>query len=92
MTRGTFKSEWVRLPSAEARFWGGNRKKVFAFVAKTLFWEEPEKQRAAVPQDAGKTPSVCPSQRRAPTAGVTSTSEKRQSRRTAFTKVSSPVI
>jgi hypothetical protein len=24
-----------------------------------LFWEEPEKQRAEVPQDAGKTPSAC---------------------------------
>jgi hypothetical protein len=28
----------------------------------TLFWEEPEKQRADVPQDAGKTPSACLSQ------------------------------
>jgi len=57
-------SERVRLPSAEDRFWGGNRKKVLALFAGTLFWEEPEKQRADVPQDAGETPSVCPSQRR----------------------------
>jgi len=52
-------SERVRLPSAEDRFWGGNRKKVLALFAGTLFWEEPEKQRADVPQDAGETPSVC---------------------------------
>jgi hypothetical protein len=53
----------------------------------TLFWEEPEKQRAAVPQDAGKTPSVCPSQRRAPTAGATSTGEKRLSGQTINLRV-----
>jgi hypothetical protein len=72
---------------AQARFSGGTRKKVLALFAESLFWEEPKKQRAAVPQDAGKTPSVCPSQRRAPTAGVTSTSEKRQSGLTIFTHI-----
>jgi hypothetical protein len=51
-------------------FSGGTRKKVLALVAGTLFWEEPEKQRADVPQDAGETPSACPSQRRTPTAGA----------------------
>jgi hypothetical protein len=56
----------------------------------TLFWEEPEKQRAAVPQDAGMTPSVCPSQRRAPTAGATLTSEKGPSGRTIFADVAMP--
>jgi hypothetical protein len=76
MTRGTQRSEWVRLPSAKDRFSGGTRKKVLALFARTLLWEEPEKQRAAVPQDAGKTPSACPSQRRPPTAGVHITSEK----------------
>src|ERR1700721_3627658 len=48
-------------------------------LCETLFWEEPEKQRAAVPQDAGKTPSVCPSHRRAPGTGATSTNEKQPS-------------
>jgi hypothetical protein len=35
----------------------------FALLAleSLLFWEEPEKQRAAVPQDVGMTLSVCPS-------------------------------
>jgi hypothetical protein len=55
------QSEWVRLPSAKDRFSGGNRKKVLAFFARALLGEEPEKQRSAVPQDAGETPSVCPS-------------------------------
>ena len=55
-------SEWVRLPSAEDRFSGGTQKKVLAFFAGILFREEPEKQRADVPQDAGKTPSACLSQ------------------------------
>ena len=29
-------------------------------LCRTLFWEEPEKQRAAVPQDAGKNPERVP--------------------------------
>jgi hypothetical protein len=32
-----------------------------------LFGEEPEKQRPAVPQDDGKTPNACPTQRRTQT-------------------------
>jgi hypothetical protein len=39
---------------------------MFRVLCRTLFWEEPEKQRSAVPQDAGETPSACPGQRRAP--------------------------
>ena len=31
-------------------------------LCRTLFGEEPEKQRAEAPQDAGKTPSACLSQ------------------------------
>jgi hypothetical protein len=53
MTRvtGAELSERIRLPSAKDRFWVGNRKKVPSFFAGTLFWEEPEKWRAApVPQ------------------------------------------
>lgn len=66
MTRGTLSGAKRAGPASKAkdRFLGGNRKKVLAFFAGTLFWEELEKQRYAVPQDAGKTPSACPSQRR----------------------------
>ncbi len=40
----------------------GPKRKFPAFFAETLFWEEPEKQSPAAPQDAGKTPSACPIQ------------------------------
>jgi hypothetical protein len=43
---------------------GRDPKKVFMFVMKALFGEEPEKQSPAVLQDAGKTPSACLNQRR----------------------------
>jgi hypothetical protein len=49
------QSEWARLPSAKDRFLGRNRKKVLALFVRALLGEEPEKQRPAVPQDAGET-------------------------------------
>jgi hypothetical protein len=42
---------------------GRDPKKVFMFVMKGLFGEEPEKQRPTEPQDVGETPSMCPNQR-----------------------------
>jgi len=55
MTRGTQSGAKRAGPASKAkgRFSGGARKKVRAFFAGTLFWEEPEKQRPAVPQNRG---------------------------------------
>jgi len=47
----------------QGALFGRDPKKVFVLVAKSLFGEEPEKQRPAVPLDAGETPSACPIQR-----------------------------
>src|SRR5487761_390727 len=54
----------------QGTLFGRDPKKVFVLSAKSLFGEEPEKQRPAAPQDAGKTPSACPIQRRPQSASV----------------------
>ena len=66
MGRGTLRgaTREGEASKAKGRFWGGHPKKIFALFAKSLFGEEPEKQRPAAPQDDGKTPSACPIQRR----------------------------
>jgi hypothetical protein len=55
MTRGTQSGAKRAGPASKAQgcFWGGARKKVQAFFAGTLFWEEPGKQRPAAPQNRG---------------------------------------
>jgi hypothetical protein len=72
MTQGTH-CEAERVGPASKRqgpLFGREPKESSRVRCGTLFWEEPEKQRAAVPQDAGMTPSVCLSQRRTHVAGV----------------------
>lgn len=66
MGRGTLRraTREGEASKVKERFSGGYPKKVFALFEKSLFGEEPEKQSFAVPQDDGKTPSVCPMQRR----------------------------
>jgi hypothetical protein len=62
MSRGTLRRA-TRVGEAskvKGRFWGGTRRKFSRAFAKSLLGEEPEKQRAAAPQDDGKTPSACP--------------------------------
>jgi hypothetical protein len=79
MIRGTFQERVGPASKRQGPLFGRDPKESSRVLCGALFWEEPEKQRAAVPQDAGKTVSVCPSQRRIHPAGGTSTSEKGQS-------------
>jgi hypothetical protein len=62
MTRGT-QSGAERVGPASKRqgpLFGREPKESSRVLCRTLFWEEPEKQRAAVPQDAGKDPERVP--------------------------------
>ncbi len=63
-----------------AAFWEGTERNLPRTLRNDLFGEEPEKQRPAVPQDAGKTPSACPSRRR-PVSGVDRGFENRNGRK-----------
>src|SRR5580698_347716 len=58
------RREWVRLPRPRDAFGEGPEESLPRLLRKSLFGEEPEKQRPAVPQDDGKTPNACPTQRR----------------------------
>jgi len=62
MTRGTLERVGPASKS-QGPLLGREPKESSRVRCGTLFWEEPQKQRSAVPQDAGKTPSVCPSHR-----------------------------
>lgn len=99
MDRGTLR-EATRVGQAskvKRRFLGGTRKKVCAPFAESLFGEEPEKQSLAAPQDAGKTPSACPTQRRSQARNVLNMNRpaplnsKRQAQRGALQNLHIPL-
>src|SRR5271169_4090293 len=67
------RREWVRLPRPRDAFGEGPEESPPCLLRRSLFGEEPEKQRPAVPQDEGKTPNACPTQRRTQTGDALNT-------------------